>query len=143
MFQNALRFGLLTAAAAAAAGVPAPGSPPAARAKVVQAPFAVVEVDTLLSMPPQFELVLRREMPTAGWRLEVDAVEPDPGSRRIRVVLTQTAPDGPVAQVLTPVDVRVPLGALAVGRHLVEVWTREGGGEPSLVQAEVVAASER
>ncbi len=113
---------------------------PARRAEIVPPPFEVVALRTLESDPPQFVLSLRRETPTAGWTVRVDGVDRD-GSGDLVVRISEIAPDGMVAQVITPVTVSVPLGRLEVGRHVVRIESRRGpGGEYRPQQMVLIAA---
>ena len=47
---------------------------------------------TSKSMPPQFQLSLKRVMPSAGWSFEVDSVELDAENHRIVVQVTVRRP---------------------------------------------------
>jgi hypothetical protein len=81
-------------------------------------------------------------MPTPGFVLTVDSVEVDAATKRIVARITEVAPTGVSAQVITPTECQLPLGALASGRYVLELWTRRGSsGEHRLAQALVLAAS--
>jgi len=139
-------LGCCAALACVAAGPgPGPADSPAARAAVAEPPFEVVGVVPATDGPGRFDLVLRKTMRTAGWDLAVESVDPAPapdGTDRLRVDLVEVPPAGMVAQVLTPQEVRVALGPLAPGRHVVEVRTHvRGEGPPRFVQAVVVVAA--
>jgi hypothetical protein len=93
------------------------------------------------SMPPQFTLMLTREMPTPGWSFEVDDVDIDEDAGRIVARITEVAPDGMSAQVITDTPLRIPLGMIGKGRYLIEIHVRRGAsGEHRLAQALVVDA---
>ncbi|HXV76352.1 MAG TPA: protease complex subunit PrcB family protein [Candidatus Polarisedimenticolaceae bacterium] len=74
--------------------------------------------------PVEFTLSIAREMPTPGWRLEVDAVEIDAGAHRIAVRVTERGPAGIVAQVITETPFEIPLGPIEPGSYFVEIWAR-------------------
>jgi hypothetical protein len=126
----------------AALGAAGPGGDAPARTLAVTEPaFRDVAIVVATSMPPQFELVLVRDMPTTGWTCVADAVEVDAATGRIVARLTERGPAGAAAQVVTATPCRVPLGKLARGRWLVELWLRRGAdGRHTRVQALVVDA---
>lgn len=94
-----------------------------------------------MSMPPQFEIVFERAMPTPGWRIVVDSVEVDGERARIVAKLSEIAPEGMVAQVITKTQGRIPLGELQAGSYVLEVWMRRGTTTPhALTQAFVLTA---
>lgn len=100
------------------------GAAGATRLEVAGHPFGEPRVQVLESQPPQFDLVFRREMPTPGFELRVDSIETEGG--RIVARITELAPEGMVAQVITPTELRLSLGAVAPGRYLLEIHTRRG-----------------
>ena len=116
--------------------------PLAGAVSVLDGELRDLSVLTLESAPPQFVLRAVRTMPTPGWELRVDEVdeEVDARGRRVFVFLTEIAPQGIVAQVLTPTEVRIPLGPLSAGRHLVAIYARRGEDEPELVESLVLDA---
>jgi len=75
-----------------------------------------------------FTLVLDKEMPTPGWTFVVDSVEADAAASRLTAKLTEVAPDGIVAQVLTASRIEIPLGSIEPGAYFVEIWTRRDAG---------------
>ena len=83
-----------------------------------------VEIRTLRSEPPKFVFEIVREMPTPGWRFEIDTVDFDEANRRIVAKVTEVRPDGMAAQVITDTRLRIPLGSIARGRWFLEVWSR-------------------
>jgi len=98
---------------------------------VVADPAGVeLEVHALAPSSAGFRLVVRRDMPSAGWGLRVDAIAVDPEARRIDVRLTEIPPEGMAATVITPVEARAELAPLAVGRWFVEIRSRERDGGP-------------
>jgi hypothetical protein len=123
------------------AGAPGPGAPDATSLLIVEPTFHDPQVLVATSMPPQFEVVFVREMPTTGWDLSVDSVDVDEESGRIVAKLTEIAPTGMSAQVITSTNCRVPLGGLTRGVYSLELWLRRGVGRPHvLTQALVVRA---
>jgi len=105
-----------------------PGSLPASRVWLSGEEFEKVEIVTEKTLPPRFTLALVREMPTPGWTCQVDSVEIDASSHRISVRLTDVAPAGITAQVITPTRFDVPIGSVATGTYFVEIWTRRDPG---------------
>ncbi len=118
-----------------------PVEPRATSLTLVEATFEGPQVIVATSMPPQFEISFTRNMPTTGWDHAVDSVTVDQETRRIVAKLTEIRPSGISAQVITPTTCRVPLGRLAPGRYLLELWVRRGADQPhTLAQALVVIA---
>lgn len=104
-------------------------------------PYEDARVLVATSMPPQFELLMTRQMPTPGWRFVVDGVEVDDDAGRVVARVSEIGPTGNVSQVITPTECRVPLGTLAPGRYVLELWRRKGSSSPHvLAQALVVVA---
>ncbi|HKQ62655.1 MAG TPA: protease complex subunit PrcB family protein [Candidatus Polarisedimenticolaceae bacterium] len=120
-----------------------PGTAPPARTLMVRGDaFTDPEVVTLKTLPPKFELLLRREMPTPGWSFVVDSVEVDEAKGRIVAKVSEIAPEGVTAQVITRTELRLPLGTLQARHHVLELYLRRGAsGEHALVQAIVLASS--
>ena len=116
------------------------GSPGATRLTFPEPAFHDPQVQRATSMPPQFEVVLTRDMPTPGWTLDVDEVAVDAGTGRIRVRITEVAPGGVRTQVITPTPCRVVLGRLEPGVFSLELWLRRGDGPHVLAQALVMRA---
>lgn len=126
--------------ACAPSGADGPGER-ATRLTVREPGFSRAEIVVLKSLPPKFELVLQREMPTPGWSFEQDDVEVDAEAGRIVVRLSEIAPKGVVTQVLTLTACRIPLGTLEPGRYVVEIRLRRGSsGRHEPVHALVVEA---
>jgi len=96
----------------------------ASRVWVAEEEVDKIEIVAGKTEPPSFTLVLVRQMPTPGWTWRVDALDVDAKSRRITARLTETAPQGIVAQVITPTRFELPLGELQAGSYFVELWTR-------------------
>jgi hypothetical protein len=103
---------------------------PASRMWIPDTRVQGAEVVADESEPTKFTLVVEREMPTPGWTFEIDTIEVDTNAARITVKLTEAAPDGIVAQVLTPGRIEVPLGTIEPGAYFVELWTRREAGKP-------------
>jgi len=118
------------------------GGPGAATALSIAEPaFRDPQVVVAMSMPPQFEVVFVREMPTPGWSFAVDGVEIDAKSGRITAKISDIPPGGPTAQVITKTKFRLPLGKLSAGVYSLELWLRRGSeGQHALAQALVVRA---
>jgi len=115
---------------------------PALKLEVVEPVFGSPQIVVLKSMPPQFDLTLVREMPSAGWKLEVDAIDVDADAQRIVARVTEVAPQGMAAQVLTPTWLRLSLGALKPADYVLEIRIRRGtDGEYVLAQALALHAS--
>lgn len=89
-------------------------------------PFGEPRIQLLESRPPQFDLVFRREMPTPGFTLHVDSIERVDDRGRIVARVTEVAPKGMVAQVITPTELRLSLGSVPQGRWVLEIHTRRG-----------------
>lgn len=124
--------------------IPAGGAadPPATVLEFPEPPFRQPLVRVLESDPVRFVLVFEQQMPTPGWTSEVDSVEVDREAGRIVVEITQQAPEGIVAQVITKTEVAVGLGSLPRGRYVLELRTRRGAaGGYRPVHALVVVAS--
>jgi hypothetical protein len=118
-----------------------PVEPRATSLTLAEPAFESPQVVVATSMPPQFEITFMRDMPTPGWEHKVDSVTVDPETRRIVAKLTESRHGGTAAQVITPTKCRVPLGRLAPGRYLLELWMRRGADQPhTLAQALVVIA---
>ena len=105
-----------------------PCNPSATRLWTAGEELSKVEIAADASAPPRFTLSFVREMPTPGWTCRVDAVELDAPGRRISVRLSDVAPEGMTAQVITPTRFEVPLGSVAPGTYFVEIWTRRDPG---------------
>jgi hypothetical protein len=120
------------------------GDGSAVRLTIAEPELAVEEIKVLESLPPQFEVVLKKRMPSPGWSLDATDVHVDGDSRTVRVTLTETPPQGMAAQVITPVRVSANLGSLETGRWLLEVWARRGGeGKPRRIHAVILQAAAR
>jgi hypothetical protein len=106
-----------------------------------EASFYDLEIVAAKSMPPQFQIVLTRDMPTAGWNLEVDALEVDEEARRIVARISERGPQGVSAQVVTPAKLHLEVGTLDSGPWLLEIRSRRSAEGPyGLVFAELLAA---
>lgn len=140
--QRACLVGLLAAVVTAGCAAARAGAGPRANTLILpEAGFSDPEVVVAKSQPPQFQVVLHREMPTPGWRFAVDSVKTDREAGRIRAEVTETGPDGMVAQVITRTPLRIPLGSLEPGSYVLELWLRRGTtGEHRLVHALVLEA---
>lgn len=101
---------------------------------VKEAPFGDPEIVVLKSMPPQFEVVFEREMPTPGWKFDIDEISTDPQTSRIVVRVTEVRPGGIAAQVMTPTKLKVALGTLPRGQYFLELQVRRGSGRHVPVQ---------
>ncbi|MCS6914915.1 MAG: hypothetical protein RMK29_11255 [Myxococcales bacterium] len=94
--------------------------------KILADEIRELAVEVLEDQPPQFVLRGVRTMPTPGWKLCVDRVDKDidASGMRLGAYLTDIPPKGIVPQVLSPTEVRIPLGPLPLGRHLVSIFSR-------------------
>jgi hypothetical protein len=94
--------------------------------------------------PGRFSIVLERDAPTPGWTAVVDEVGVDPERGRIHIDLTETAPSGMVAQVITPLRVEVEIEAVPEGTYVLEVRSRRTADRPfRTVHASVLSAGPR
>lgn len=123
------------------AGAPGPGTPQATSLSIVEPSFHDPRVLVGESAPPQFEVVFVREMPSTGWDLTVDAVDVDEDAGRIVAKITEIAPTGMSAQVITPTTCRVPLENLHRGVYSLELWLRRGAGRPHVLTQALVLRS--
>jgi hypothetical protein len=131
--------GLLVLGALASTWAGGPGS--ATGLSIAEPTFRDPEVIVTTSMPPQFEIVFVREMPTPGWSFAVDAVDVDEESGRITAKISDIPPTGPTAQMISATKCRLALGTLARGVYSLELWLRRGNEGPHvLTQALVVRA---
>ena len=132
--------GLLVAVCAVGAAEDATGR--AMRLDVGRGPFQNPAVVMQKSYPPKFVIVLTREMPTPGYRFDVDSLELDEERGRVVARVTEVRPEGMVAQVITKAELRLPIGSPKTGRYVLELWTRRGTeGRHQLTQAMVLVAS--
>lgn len=140
LFAPVVLMPIALACAASGAG----GDPPRTMAMVLsiaEPAFGEPKVMMAKSMPPQFTVVLEREMPTPGWSFTVDSIETDEQARRIVANLSEIGPEGITAQVITRTSCHIPLGSIDKGRYLLEIRLRRGSsGEHRLAQALVVDA---
>ena len=114
----------------------------ATRLTVPDPPFRNAQVVMAKSKPPQFRVNLTRDMPTPGWKFEIESVEVDAEAGRILVRVTEQAPHGMVAQMIKPTRLSLDLGVLAPGRYVLELWVRRGAkNEYHRLQAMVLVAS--
>jgi len=90
--------------------------------------------------PPRFDLVFLRRMSTPGWRFRIDKIDYKEDGR-IVIKVTRIEPKGIVSQVLTRERIRIPLGALSVGRHVVELHLRSDSGPYRLGSRHTLIAS--
>jgi hypothetical protein len=126
----------LVASCAAAQGNP-PG--PRATSLVPEPPaFSDPQVLVATSMPPQFEVVLTREMPTPGFTFAVDSLEVDEQAGRIVARISEVRPQGITTQVITSTPCRLPLGTLAPGRYALEIRLRRGTTGPHVLSQALV-----
>ena len=110
---------------------------------LTQSPSVFRELRVLVatSMPPQFEIMMSRAMPTPGWSFVTDSLEIDDEAGRIVAQISEIRPEGVTAQVITSTSCRLQLGTLAPRRYLLEIWLRRGtGGAHALTQAIVLVA---
>jgi len=87
--------------------------------------FDEPHIEMAKSMPPQFSVALSREMPTPGYTFSVDSLDIDPQARRIVARVTQRAPAGMVAQVMTRTWLKLDLGVIDPGRYFLELYVRD------------------
>ena len=129
------------AAACAAAGAGSEPGPRATLLKLGNRPFRDPQVMIAMSMPPQFDLMLTRDMPTPGWNLTLDSIEVDEETGRIVAKVSEIRPTGITTQVITATPCLLQLGTLGSRRYVLEIWLRRGtSGTHSLAQALVVIA---
>ena len=129
------------APACAAANAEGPVGSRATSLTIARVAFHDPQVLVAKSMPPQFEIVLTREMPTPGWSFVVDSLTVDETSGRIVAKLSEIGPTETTSQVITPTQCRLQLGTLEPGSYVLEMWRRRGtSGAHALAQALVVIA---
>ena len=78
-------------------------------------------VETMESAPPQVALNVSIDMPSPGYRVTMDGVAGPDANGRITAKITITPKSGMWPQVVTPTEVRLPLGVLDEGQYIVEV----------------------
>jgi hypothetical protein len=132
---------LATLVACAAGYTKDPGATPATRLATPEPRFGAPRIEVLESAPPQFEIVLTREMPTPGYRFEIDSLQVDADTGRIVAKVSEIAPEGMVAQVITPAELRLNVGSLPVGDWVLVIWTRRGNAEHRLAAALALRAT--
>ena len=108
---------------------PAVGQPaevPAKSLRVIESeidsPLTFKPSDEAVSEAPRFVAIWERRMPTPGWSFSVDDLQLEEG--RIIALVTETRPDGLMAQVMTPATVKLAIGAIPRGRYVFEIRTR-------------------
>jgi hypothetical protein len=106
--------------AVTAAGQPATGL------RVAEPAFYDPETVADESTPAHPRLRLTRNMPTPGWRFEIDALEIDEAARRVTVEVSEVRPEGLVAQMIAPTVLEIPLETLERGNWFVEIRLRRG-----------------
>lgn len=116
-----------------------PVEPRATSIRVIESTFGQPEIVVGTSAPPQFEIHFRRNMPTPGWDHVVDNVSVSSG--RIVVKITEVRPTGNAAQMITPTACRLPLGRLAPGRYLLELWVRSAPDQSHVLSQALVLAA--
>lgn len=120
-------------------GTPAGAAEIATSIALGEPAFHEPAIHRLAGEEPRFELNLTREMPSPGWLCEIESVHVE--RARIFVEINEVAPQAPASQVMTATRCHVPIGALAPGRYLVELWLRRNGkGEHYPAQALVLLA---
>lgn len=77
---------------------------------------------------PRFVALWQRQMPTPGWTFEIDDTQVE--GHRIIVRMTEVAPSGMSAQVMTRTTVKVAIGAVPRGRYVLEIQSRRDGSKP-------------
>lgn len=114
----------------------------AGNARVVDPEYTLEAIEVLESLPPRFELILARDMPSAGWGMQVDGVRVDVDAGWVDIRVTEVPPGGMAAAVITRVRSRVELPKpLPAGRYVLTVQARRGDrGNYRPVLAEVLAA---
>ncbi len=85
-----------------------------------------LSIEVMESHPLQFAVNTTVPMPTPGWTLRVDRVTAADPDGRIRAWVTEIAPDGMVAQVITDTPLRIAIGVLPPGSLVLEISTRRG-----------------
>ena len=133
---------LLLAVGCAAAGAGSTDRPYARSLMIPESALERPEIVLSKTNPPGFHLSFKRNMPTPGWKIEVDAIDVDEKTRKIVARLTEVRPEGMAAQVITPTRFAIELGQLRSGRWLLEVWVRRSEkGKHQLQQALVLNAT--
>jgi len=114
----------------------------ASRLSLVEPPISKLELVALPTSPTQFVMRGEREMPTPGWTFHIDGVQVE-SAGRITVRITDIPPSADATiSVLAPAVLSIQLGALRMGRYVVELLTRRSPAEPyRLLQAAVLEAA--
>jgi hypothetical protein len=122
-------------------GVAAADPLPALSLELREPAFREPRIMIATSMPPQFEILLDRDMPTPGWTFVVDGVSVDEDGGRLVADVSEIGPEGVVTQIITAMTCRIPLGRLSRGRYVLEIRLRRGAmGPHAPVQAFVLDA---
>lgn len=133
---------LVGIAGCAAAAAPGGSDTQATGLALDHRPFYDPQIEVVESDPAQFVVVLYRDMPTPGYRFEIDSLDVDENSGRIVAKITEVPPQGTVPHVITKNVLRLRLGSLRTGRYLLEIWTRRGAdGSHYLASAVVLVAT--
>ena len=103
------------------------GGDRAVRMVVPESTIHDVEIAMSKSMPPQFHITFKRDVPTPSWSLALDSLELDETSRRIVARVTEARSSGGIsAQVITGRSLKLDLGTLAPGNYVLEIHVRRG-----------------
>jgi hypothetical protein len=98
-----------------------------------------LSVEVRSEEPPRFDLVLVLQMSTPGWRFKIDKIDYKEDGRLV-IKVTKTGPKGIVSQVLTRERLRIPLGAVPVGRYQLELHLRRDSHPYGLVGRHTLVA---
>jgi hypothetical protein len=142
LLRAACAAALAAAAGCAVASTEMPAADAATRLVVRDGEFKNVEIVAEKSLPPKFTVVLDRDMPTPGWRFEIDGIEVLHEEGRIVARVSEIGPTGITSQVITETKLRLELGVLRSGTYSLEIRLRKGTAGPyRLAGAIVLVAS--
>ncbi len=113
--------------------VPGTALAQATRLSVAEGSDRIERFDVMESLPVQFAAFYIRHHDSTGWRVLIDSVEVAAG--RIVATIEETPPTRPGVPGPATTEVRLHLGSLAVGPHLLVIRKDLGGGTTSPIGA--------
>jgi hypothetical protein len=102
-----------------------PGSDTALTCSLARPVFRAPRLVVVHDCPPAWALELTVDLPHPGWEVEVDEVCKTDGSRRRVVRISSRGKPGSWPQVITTRKLRVPLGSMRKGAHLLDLHYRK------------------
>ncbi|MHC4224964.1 MAG: hypothetical protein ACYSX0_00060 [Planctomycetota bacterium] len=102
-----------------------PGPDTALTCSLAMPTFRAPRLMAVPSCPPSWNLELTVDLPNPGWEVEVDEVcKTDDSGRRVIRISSRGKP-GAWPQVITTRKLRVPLGSMRKGAHLLDLHYRK------------------